>query len=141
MITHAEAVDRRCSVKKVFLKISQNSQKNTCARVSFLITLQVLGTVLETLAQVFFCGFCEVFKNTFFYRAPPVTASAHATSKRVKNIKQSTISDYLLTFDCDINFDGFTNLCKDTTNFSLLINESSLNAHYNPICNKTVKSL
>ena len=29
--------------KKVFLKISQNSQENTCARLSFLIKLQVLG--------------------------------------------------------------------------------------------------
>ena len=35
-----EAVVRRCSVKKVHIKISQNSQKNTCARVSFLIKLQ-----------------------------------------------------------------------------------------------------
>ena len=32
-----QAVARRCSVKKVFLKISQNSQENTCVRVSFLI--------------------------------------------------------------------------------------------------------
>ena len=32
-----EAVVRRCSVKKVFLEISQNSQENTCARDSFLI--------------------------------------------------------------------------------------------------------
>ena len=30
-----EAVAQRCSVKKVFLEISQNSQENTCARVSF----------------------------------------------------------------------------------------------------------
>ena len=30
-----EAVVRRCSLKKMFLKISQNSQENTCARVSF----------------------------------------------------------------------------------------------------------
>ena len=30
-----EAVVQRCSVKKVFLEISQNSQKNICARVSF----------------------------------------------------------------------------------------------------------
>ena len=35
-----EAVVQRCSVKKVFLEISQNSQENTCARVSFLIKLQ-----------------------------------------------------------------------------------------------------
>ena len=30
-----EAVARRYSVKKVFLKVLQNSQKNTCVRVSF----------------------------------------------------------------------------------------------------------
>ena len=30
-----EAVVRRCSVKKVFLEISQNSQENTCAKISF----------------------------------------------------------------------------------------------------------
>ena len=34
-IKFAEAVVRRCSVKKVFLEISQNSQENTSARVSF----------------------------------------------------------------------------------------------------------
>ena len=31
---------RRCSVKKMFLEISQNSQEDTCVRVSFLIKLQ-----------------------------------------------------------------------------------------------------
>ena len=36
---HTEAVAWRCSVKKVFLEISQNSQENVCARVSFLIKL------------------------------------------------------------------------------------------------------
>ena len=30
-----EAIVRRCSVKEVFLEISQNSQENTCARASF----------------------------------------------------------------------------------------------------------
>ena len=35
-----EAVVQRCSVKKVFLEISQNSQENNCAIVSFLIKLQ-----------------------------------------------------------------------------------------------------
>ena len=30
-----EAVAQKCSVKKVFLEITQNSQENTCARVSF----------------------------------------------------------------------------------------------------------
>ena len=36
---NTEAVVRRCSVKKVYLEISQNSQENTCARFSFLIKL------------------------------------------------------------------------------------------------------
>ena len=31
----SEAGVQRCSVKKVFLKISQNSQENTCTRVYF----------------------------------------------------------------------------------------------------------
>ena len=35
-----EAVAKRCSAKKVFLEISQNSQENTCARASFFIKLQ-----------------------------------------------------------------------------------------------------
>ena len=35
MYAVTEAAIQRCSVKKVFLKISQNSQENTCARVSF----------------------------------------------------------------------------------------------------------
>ena len=29
----------------------------------------------ETLAQVLSCDFCEIFKNTFFYRVPLVDAS------------------------------------------------------------------
>ena len=36
----AEAVVQRCSVKKVFLEISQNLLENTYARVSFLIKLR-----------------------------------------------------------------------------------------------------
>ena len=39
-LNQSEAVVRRCSVKNVFLEISQNSQEKTCARVSFLIKLQ-----------------------------------------------------------------------------------------------------
>ena len=35
-----EAVARRCSIKKLFIEILQNSQENTRARVSFLIKLQ-----------------------------------------------------------------------------------------------------
>ena len=58
----AEAVTQSCSVKKVFLEISQNSQGNNFIKKG-------------TLAQVFSCEFCEISKNTFFYRTLSVAAS------------------------------------------------------------------
>ena len=42
-IQHSEAAVQMCSVKKVFLEISQNSQENICNRVSFLTKLQAWG--------------------------------------------------------------------------------------------------
>ena len=56
----SEAVSWRCSVEKVLLKILQNSQKNTCVRVSFLVKLQASCNFIKkgVLAQV--------FKNTFY---------------------------------------------------------------------------
>ena len=77
---NTEAVAQKCSVKKVFLKIWQNSQENTCAGVYFSITLQASGLQLylkETLAKVFSIEFCEIFKNIYFYRTPLVTASGN----------------------------------------------------------------
>ena len=64
--------------EKVFLRISQNSQENTCARASFLIKLQSACNFIkkETLVQVFSCEFCNTcggcfwtgVKTTFFQR-------------------------------------------------------------------------
>ena len=71
---HSEAVVRRCSAKKVFFEISQNSQENACFRDSFLIKLQANFIKKEPLAQVFSCKFCEISRNTFFYRIPLVVA-------------------------------------------------------------------
>ena len=56
-----------CSVKKVFFRISQIAQENTCARVPTLLK--------KRLAQVFSCEFCENFKNTFFTEHLWTTAS------------------------------------------------------------------
>ena len=53
----------------MLLKTSQNSQENTCEKVSFLIKLQAEACNFikkETLAQVFSCEFSEIFQNTFF---------------------------------------------------------------------------
>ena len=79
-----EAVSRRCSVKKTFLEISQNSQENTCARVPFLIKLRALAFNFiknETLTKVFSCEYCEISKNTFCYRTAPVAASVVTSIK------------------------------------------------------------
>ena len=82
-LLRSEAVVRRCSIKKMFLKISKNSQENTCARVSFLIKLQAKAAK-ETLAQVFSCEFFATFKSTFFTEHLWVTASVSMTeTKRV----------------------------------------------------------
>ena len=70
-------VETTCNVplKKVFLKISQNSQENNCARHSFRPQASNF-TKIEIRAQVFSCKFCESFKNTVFYRTSLVAASA-----------------------------------------------------------------
>ena len=74
-----------CSVKKVFLNISQNSQENTCTKAYFLIKLPEACNFIKrnTLAKMLFCEFCELFKNTFFTENLRVTASdiwMHASS-------------------------------------------------------------
>ena len=65
--------------KKGVLKSFANfTGKYLKKRSFFLKNLQAEGLQLylkKTPTQVFSCGVCETFKNTFFYRAPPVTAS------------------------------------------------------------------
>ena len=68
-----------CSIKKMFLEILQNSQENTCVRVSFLIKLRAEACNFikkEALAQVFSCEFCKISENAFSCRTRPVAASA-----------------------------------------------------------------
>ena len=50
----------------------------------------------EALANVFSCKFCEVFKNTFFYRTPPVAASEYARKKEPPLRALLCISNLLL---------------------------------------------
>ena len=54
-----EVVVQRCSVKKVFLKILQSFLIITLFLIFFFIKR-------ESLAQMFSCEFCEMFKSTFF---------------------------------------------------------------------------
>ena len=64
---HYRSSYQRCSVNKVFLEISQNSQENTFSRDSSFNKVAGLDRSFiqkETLARVFSCEFCEISKNT-----------------------------------------------------------------------------
>ena len=77
-----EAATGGVSWKKVFLKILQNSQEITSARVSFFINLQASACNFmkkETRAQVFFCEFCEFLKASGT-KHPRMTASVSNTN-------------------------------------------------------------
>ena len=108
----SEVVVQRGSVKEVFLEILQNSQENTCARFSFLITFQALNvhkafrrrpgrllnvlrtfktykfTKKEALAQVLSYEFCKTSKNTFFNRTPQVAASVPSTETHMSRMSR-----------------------------------------------------
>ena len=62
----SKAVVRRYSLKKVFLKISQNSQENTCARDSFLIEPATL--LKKDLWYRYFPVNFAKFLRTLFFR-------------------------------------------------------------------------
>ena len=68
-----------CSVEKVFLKNSQNSQENNCTGISYFSKgagLRPATLLKKTLcAQVFSCKFCEIFKSTFFIEHMVAAAS------------------------------------------------------------------
>ena len=68
-IINIEAVVRRCSVKKLFLEISQKSQENTCARVPFLIKLQAPPATLlkkRLWHRSFPVNFAKLSRTPFF---------------------------------------------------------------------------
>ena len=80
LLSHIEAATRGVPYKKEFLKILQNSQENTCVRVTFLIKLHAEACNFikkETMAQVFSCEFYEIFKNTSFTEHLRPTTSGH----------------------------------------------------------------
>ena len=57
----------------------------------------------ETLAQVFFCEFCEISKNTFLYRTPLVgvsvtRVSTHAIQLRL--VPDKTVFAFICAFRC-----------------------------------------
>ena len=60
-IINTRSRHQRCSM---FSKISQNTQENTCARVSARVACNFIKK--QILTRVFSCEFCEISKSTFF---------------------------------------------------------------------------
>ena len=71
----------RCSVRKGVLRsFAKFTAKHLCQTLYFIKK--------ETLAQVFTCEYCDISKNTFSYRTPPVDASVGMIySKRLDSRK------------------------------------------------------
>ena len=64
--SHSETVAQRCSVRKVFLEISQNSQLKQTISLQIFKRLWAYNFIKkETLTQVFSCEFFEISMNTF----------------------------------------------------------------------------
>ena len=91
---------QRCSLKKTFVNISQNSQENTCARVFLINFLKK-----ETLAQMFPMNF-DNFLGTPFYSTKPGHCFWTIT---VSNFQLSTLVNifvhYLTTYQRHKNRD------------------------------------
>ena len=88
LLWYSETVVWRCFIKQEILKVSQNSQENTCARVSCLIKLYTSAYSFvkkETLVQVLSCTFCETCKDVFCTKHSRATPSRYFRLFRVLN--------------------------------------------------------
>ena len=113
-----EAAFCKFSTKLVFLKILRNSQKNTCAEVSFWLKLQYGGLQLYQKKRLWYryfpINFCESFESTFFKEHFPATAFIVITW----NNKLLSFSFVFLTFsmliDCSLSL-CFSPTCRVIT--------------------------
>ena len=80
-VAFTEAVVRRCSVN-VFLKFFQNLglRPHACNFIK-----------KETLAQLLSYELCQILKNVFFHRKPPVAPSGKLNYKRKINLRFQNI--------------------------------------------------
>ena len=74
----------------------------------------------------------------FFARAAEHMGISNLTGKRVKNVKESAVSDHLC--DCLIDLDHFDILASDTNSFRLHIKVSLLIKRDKPVPNRPFKS-
>ena len=116
----------RCSVKKVFLEISQKSQENTCSRVSFLIKLKAYATLLKERL----CHRCFPVNFVEFLRIPfSQNRSGRLLFKFLSDIYAHNFSDdYVHSFNFEFN--KLTFLKSRFNNFIQNVNEAETFKNY-----------
>ena len=127
-----------CRLKVVFL-----SPRKLCTLFRFKDTLN--KKICSDLVYRYWCSSCNATYHSktyrhFFTRAAEHMGISNLTGKRVKNVKESAVSEHLLHCHCTIDFDNFDILASDTDSFRLLIEESLLIKRGKQVLNRTVKS-
>ena len=125
-ISHYRSSHQSCSIKKVFLKISQNLQENTCAWVS---CRQRPTTLLKKRLwhRCFPVNFTKFLRTPFFNRTPLVTASVKVES--IFRIKPLHVNEAILcivlqelSMNFQFYFDEFSNSYVKHKNLQLARN-------------------
>ena len=88
-----EAVAQRCSIKKRSQKFRKIYRKTPPPDLFF---------KKETLAQGFSCRLCEISKNTFSNRTPPVAASETLARNEVKFIRPAERKTFIINYSIGI---------------------------------------
>ena len=100
--SHTEKVVRRCSIKKVFLKISQISQENTCIKKENKKHRKTTLLKKSLWHRCFPLNFAKFLRIPFFYRSAVVAASGHTKKnhkiqgKNRHGVKNSSSNCFLI---------------------------------------------
>ena len=83
--------------KGVLKEFAKFTGKHLCQRLFFnkVAGLRPATLLNKTLTQVFSCECCEILKNNFFYRTPPVTACVQTAFKTNFTIYRKQLNWFL----------------------------------------------
>ena len=136
LVSSVNKTVRFCNLKVVFW-----SQRKLNTLFRFKDTLN--KKIRSFLVYRYTCSNCNVTYYGKIYRHFFTRAAEHmgvSTGKRLKNIKDSAVSDHLLECNCTIDFNHFDILATDVSKFNLLVKESLLTKRDNPVLNGAIKS-
>ena len=130
LVNNVDKTIRFCSLKVVF----QSQRKlNTLFRFKDTVDKKIRSF----LVYKYSCCNCNptYYSKTFFTRAAEHRGVSNLAGKRLKNVKDSAVSDHLLQCNYTIDFDHFDILATDLSKFNLLVKESLLIKRDNVVLN------